>query len=697
LHDLGKAATGFQIMLDGGGLWGYRHEILSAGFVPFLNIENEVHARFIRLAIITHHRTTTQLRGIGTGDGYNTVTSREGFKQWEQKRAELASNWNFCRDWLSLLPMVSEGFIGEALPAPRLPESWEDLEDGFRAAVAWLSERRNRKTVQTPYATLLRGLVVACDHLASGGNVHLLDGVSDWPARLNIKPRPFQATVAKHIGHAMLIAPTGSGKTESGLLWAHRQQDAARRLFYVLPYTASINAMLHRFENRYGLRDKVGALHGKASYFLYQDLSEHEESLRKAAKTARQELNLSRHIYRPVKILTPFQIIKAFFGVKGWEMQWSEFVGGLFIFDEIHVYDPRTTALLLTALERLRDLDGKFLFMSATFPPFLQEKLREILPSLPLLSPDENNPDDKKLLHSPRHRVVRLQGDIYTHVNSIQRWLQDGKSALVTCNTVARAQEVFKILRESATSAELLHGRFILRDREAIERRLDSTQLLVGTQAVEVSLDLDFDTIWTEPAPVDALIQRFGRVNRRREKGVVPVHILESGGENDGFIYDMDRVKRTLQVLHNGMLLSEDQVNVAVNEVYKGGYNAKESAVFDEVRRSFQLVINSLMPFDASERDEEFYDLIKSIQVVPRDFQEHFITALDNHNFFGAMQFQATITMGQSAKLQRNDALAPREHEVGRKIYRYHMADVDYDPAIGLLLGSTPGSGGFFD
>ena len=91
---------------------------------------------------------------------------------------------------------------------------------------------------------------------------------------------------------------------------------------------------------------------------------------------------------------------------------------------------------------------------------------------------------------------------------------------MVVCNTVKQAQNVFKELQEIVADdkAKLLHSRFILRDRERIEKELEDANLLVGTQAVEVSLDIDFDCLFTEPAPIDALIQRFGRINRKGEK-----------------------------------------------------------------------------------------------------------------------------------------------------------------------------------
>jgi len=697
LHDLGKAATGFQDMLDDLGPWDYRHEILSAGFVKFLNGINELQRKAIMLAVITHHRTTTDLRGDGEKRVFSTIGST---LEWEQKRAELQPNFSYVQDWLINVPNAAEEFLGQSWPCPQIPQSVDEIEDAFRSAVWWFQKSPDAKALHSPYAILLRGLVIACDHLASGGKANLLQGVKDLARHLRVEPRTFQKEIGAVKGHAVLEAPTGSGKTEASLLWAANQQDSGRRIFYVLPYTASINAMLHRFQDAkdgYDLGDSVGALHGKASYFLYQYLCDKDYEPKAAAKATKDIQGLSRKIYRPIKILTPFQIIKAFFGVKGWEMQWAEFAGGIFIFDEIHVYDSRTTALLLTALEKLHSLDARFLFMSATLPEFLKFQLTSLLPTFTEKRLDVDRADDKELLNTPRHCVKKLTGEITSHIEKIRDSLNAGQTVLVVCNTVKRAQEVYQQLYDGTDSKALLHGRFILRDREEIEQQLGEVKLLVGTQVVEVSLGLDFDTIFTEPAPIDALIQRFGRVNRRGEKGIVPVHIFTQGGQNDGYFYDIDRIQLTLQTLQEEDLLTQHKVAAYVNRVYKCGYNDKEQRISDEASNAFRKVIAGLVPFDASEREEEFYDLIQSVQVVPQEFEESYVTAITTKDFFGAMKYLATISLGQGMKLRNLEALPRHEIQLDKKPKSYYVARAKYDKELGLLLDQIDCGGVIMD
>ena len=129
--------------------------------------------------------------------------------------------------------------------------------------------------------------------------------------------------------------------------------------------------------------DKIGMLHGKANYFVYKDLVDKKYTYQEAVAEVRERQDLTRKICRPYKVLTPFQLLKAFFGIRGFEMQMAEMSQGLFIFDEIHAYDPHTTALILTMIERLRkDYDAKFCIMTATMPQFLKQMINDALGEL---------------------------------------------------------------------------------------------------------------------------------------------------------------------------------------------------------------------------------------------------------------------------------------------------------------------------
>ena len=139
----------------------------------------------------------------------------------------------------------------------------------------------------------------------------------------------------------------------------------SKRVFYVLPYTASINAMYERLKNEFDT-EYVGLLHGKAAYYLYNEST--KDSYEEKKEDVKQLRNLTKKIYKPYKILTPFQIIKYFYKVKGYEMGLTEMINSILIFDEIHAYNPRTTALILSVLKYLKfNLNVSIMIMSA-FP-----------------------------------------------------------------------------------------------------------------------------------------------------------------------------------------------------------------------------------------------------------------------------------------------------------------------------------------
>ena len=691
LHDFGKAAVGFQKQLTERKRWNYRHEILSAGFVAGLQLSSEA-TQAIGLTILTHHKDIDTLRH--TYKHY--PESDRGFQVWKDKIKELEPNWEVLmtiqKQVTLWCPMV------KCLWTP--VASTDQLVNGYRDfLLPYRRDKRNHQLKNHPliplhgtYGMLLRGCMIACDHLASAGRNEIRTALDNLEARLTqqIETKTklkgiqfqgwarFQQDSGEAAGQLMLSAPTGSGKTEAALLWSHENQSETlgNRVFYVLPYTASINAMYNRLKDLVS-DDKIGMLHGKANYFVYKDLVDKEYTYQEAAAEAREQQNLTRKICRPYKVLTPFQLLKAFFGIRGFEMQMAEMSKGLFIFDEIHAYDPHTTALILTMIERLRkDYDAKFCIMTATMPKFLKQMINDALGELTQVEMASEDRDK-----FTRHRVQLLDGNIHDAIPMIEERLSQRQRVLVVCNTVNQAQNVFKALQHVTDNAKLLHSRFILKDRERIEKELEDADLLVGTQAVEVSLDIDFDCLFSEPAPIDALIQRFGRINRKGEKGICGVWICKEGGKSDSFIYSTEKVERTKDAFAQIDVLHESKIQGLIDEVYSDGYNEDEHAKFENAKRMFKRHVEGIVPFieDKSGRDE-FENLFKSIEVVPIKFKDTYLAHIEAKEYYEAVAYIAQIHHYQFAKLCRENLLNKDDS------IRQWFINVRYDETLGLLL-----------
>ncbi len=672
LHDFGKAADGFQKMLRTGKRWGYRHEIISAGFISCLPYPDDTR-KDIALAIITHHKDLYQIQ-----EGYSTL-SPTGKDNYIKKLKELEKNLSYLKFMLDKMPEWSLKYLGYEIKVNQI-NAIDELEDAFcYASKEYLNNYEDKKVTNDKRKFFLKGFLTACDHLSSASETEIIYAVSNINEILNFKEyRSIQRKAMSAKGSAILIAPTGYGKTEASLLWSDNNQNnvKGKRVFYLLPYTASINAMYNRMKKSFG-DNKVALLHGKAVYFLYKEFSKSGEDYNTVVEKAKTRYNLSQKIFKPYKVLTPFQILKHFFGIGGFEQHIGEMAGGLFILDEVHTYDPHTTALILETLKLLKEnYKTEILIMSATLPKFLKQIFSTELDIKCLIKPDI-----QELKKIARHRVKIVNGDIFSNIDKIIQDIKNNAKVLVVCNTVNNAQRVYNVLKNYTDRKALLHSRFTLKDREMIEQCIDEVQLLVGTQAIEVSLDIDFDVLYTEPAPLDALIQRFGRVNRKGYKGISPVYIFSQVSEADKKVYKNQQiVEKTLDVLSKCDILSEDLIQDLIDEVYKDGYIGKEHEVFINARNSFRNVVKELYPFvETQQLKRDFYELFDNREVIPYVFIDDYIEKIKNKEFFEAAGYVINISQRIYFALKKQGLIDNREKDVDF-IY------CDYDKELGLLL-----------
>jgi CRISPR-associated endonuclease/helicase Cas3 len=376
------------------------------------------------------------------------------------------------------------------------------------------------------------------------------------------------------------------------------------------------------------------------------------------------------------------------FGIRGFEQNLAEMSNGLFILDEIHAYDAHTTALILETLKTLKSYQANFLIMSATLPSFLKEMFKRELGITTEIYFTELELDE-----FTRHRVSVLKGGILDNLDLIKKELDDNKKVLVVCNTVAQAQKIYKLLSKKVDNKALIHGRFILRDREEIEAKLKNLNLLVGTQAIEVSLDIDYDVLFSEPAPIDALIQRFGRINRKgwEEKIIKPVYVFEKGSDKDKYVYrNQELVTKSLELLSREYTLVESRIQKLVDEVYSSGYQGSDLATFENVKKNFPIFQSKIVPFiNEKENQEDFYNLYKSVEVVPLQFKLEYLEEIENKRYFEAMKYIVSIRVDQYKKLNNNNQIQFDSDTL--------FASVDYNSELGLLLDPEDSFLGIFN
>ena len=575
LHDTGKGASGFQGWLRGERPnWnGWRHEVLSAAFASrFPEIGDEV-----IFAVLTHHRQIPGLHEHGTLRWFDTF----GFEGWpgmctefNENRAEIDRFWDQIRDFIGYAALKTDSTRALAV----------------RLGPEWLNSTRQLREIafdRRKEASLIRGLLVSGDHLASGHS-ELPPMVRLAEFSVGINPRPFQLAASQTIGHAILCAPTGSGKTEAAFLWAAANQAENGRLFYVLPYTAAINAMHGRLQRLLtGASGSVGLLHSRAAHHLYASLQrDYPTEPLAAQKEASARAKLAREMYHPVRVCTPQQLLRHTLRGKGWEQMLTEIPGACMIFDEVHSYDPELAGLTLGTARLFASMGAKAMFASATLPRFLKAEIERLFPVAPI-APDPTKERDREIMDRKRHVVEIRPGTLLEAIPEILGEANSGHSVLVVCNHVRSAQRMYCALREGLgeTNILLFHGRFHMQDRREKERLLaEKTSLprvLVATQVVEVSLDISYNRGYFEPAPIDALAQRMGRVNRN---GDTPVRIVIAEEPiNSHPLYSgdltLDTLRRLAALRHP---LSERDITTICDDVYANGYIGQQREAFEE-------------------------------------------------------------------------------------------------------------------
>lgn len=436
---------------------------------------------------------------------------------------------------------------------------------------------------------LFKSVLHYCDWIASSGNFAYkyengLDNKSITKKMINankgfVSWSDFQikSALAYH-QHIFVQISTGQGKTEAAVLWATNQNEC-QKIIFLLPTMVTTNKMYNRLLSFYESREIVGLSHSAAQYYLKDDDQIAEDDFKKHSL-------YNRSFFKPVTVATVDQLIYSFFNWGHWVMTGAASYNAKIIIDEIHIYDAYTFGLLLQTIEYIRPFNTQFAIMSASLPNVLKNELEKVLPDYVLIQ--EPAHDEKQ-----RHLIEVRDSLIEENIHSIKKHFNNDRKVLVVCNTIGKAREIFSELKEIPEENKMLyHSQFILSDKKKKETTLESIgginggYIAVCTQIVEVSLDIDFDVLFTENAPIDAIIQRLGRVNR---KGKVEERIPD--WQFSPVVITKESVNSRKYVYKNlGNILSETYNQILEKAIQSKG-NLKE--------KDFRELVNSIYTNEA--------------------------------------------------------------------------------------------------
>lgn len=450
---------------------------------------------------------------------------------------------------------------------------------------------------------------------------------SMWRHIVSSTPRPMQRLCDELFntdnppeGLLIIEAPMGEGKTEAAVYAAMKMscRKGKQGMYIALPTAATSNQMHQRitalFEN--SDLDDVRLLHGM-SWLVDGQTPETGQYTGDVEMAQRWLAPKRRALLSTYAIGTIDQVMLSVLTVKFGVIRLLGLAGKVLILDEVHAYDAYMDTIIERLLNWCYALDVPVVMLSATLPKSKRKSFLKAYGCCTMAAEMEGN----QLLtwSTVDGKVEQIKID-KTHMRQnislalkpiLGQWeetadiaikkIKDGGCLCILLNTVKEAQELYRIIKKKVsedTELMLFHGRFTAERRQEIEDKCISCfgknslyppdhpeyskrpqkAILIATQVVEQSLDLDFDIMITAIAPVDLILQRAGRMHRHlrtRPKSMSKPCLYVLTPQKDGdygsteYIYAPYILNRTLKCLskRNNIHIPED-LRVMIEEVY---------------------------------------------------------------------------------------------------------------------------------
>ncbi|MFH1963240.1 MAG: CRISPR-associated helicase Cas3' [bacterium] len=434
-------------------------------------------------------------------------------------------------------------------------------------------------------------------------------------------------------GVYVIEAPMGMGKTEAAL-WAAYQlliSGKATGIYFALPTQATSNRMhlrMNEFMRRISCSHNASRLIHGNSWLMDQTsgllpVATSSDSGSDDARTGRDWFaSAKRALIAAFGVGTVDQALLGVVAAKHFFVRHFALASKVVILDEIHSYDLYTGTLIDKLITTLEGLGCTVIVLSAT----LSGKRRRQIVSCPM-----DTSDDAEIPYPlitgrseglsvtpmaatpPETRLVKV--DFISAEKAAEeaiRLAQNGGAVLWTCNTVDAAQKQYRLFMELTRDEfpiGLLHSRFPFWRREELENewmerfgkdgQTRCGSILVSTQIVEQSVDLDADLMITELAPTDMLLQRLGRLWRHERENrpieITRICIIEETRSveefrtlspqeikkelgNKALVYDPFILLRTLEVWQRQKEISiPSQIRTLIESTYEERDNEPES------------------------------------------------------------------------------------------------------------------------
>lgn len=633
-HDLGKAAREFGFSKT--DKHGYSHSLTSAVLAD-LSLPSSEMKILVLLAVLGHHGSRSK----------TSFTDPRYRKQTATLNPELKDEYAEISDYV---------YNNHGIELPRIvTKPIEPLP-----TVTKLHRHFFRAPADRECFAMIQGILNIADWSASSGRTTPSKVQPVLPTEL----RDFQKAACSE-KDTIILAPTGRGKTIAALNWWKSVKRDRLALF--LPTTTTVEAMYQRYKEEYG--DSAGLVHGNLAYYLYANEPDMEDT--------EDRRFWMKAFDSPLTVATYDQLLLTSLNWGRWEPRTTNIAASAIVMDEIHASQPFTFGLILESIKSFKRFGVPLCIMSATMPGYMIDKLRDTLDE-PVVIEDHEGQNMKRI------RTVFLKDSDITEL-ALQEYAK-GQKVIVCANTVRNARSMYEEIISWVKDDQdvmLFHGSFSLEDKNRILRSLlsrkDDPVILVATQIIEISLDIDFDVLITEAAPIDSLVQRFGRINRYGIKPPQTAFIFPMQ-QSSGKVYDPAVVFQTVELLKKQTYLDGHairRISDLVFNDYKSHYMNEINAgvslaafIRDQNRGIYTMDIETRFRDDLIRRTD-----FKTVNVIP---ENEALTKLSTMELIGK---QIKVPARDVWKSLRKDD------------HGFLYADVEYSSELGYL---GPKNGSYF-
>lgn len=551
-----------------------RHEIVSTWALDGEQLLTDVAGLPSELAVLVAQAVGGHHGAWPTSDLENSAHLRsqdKGDAAWAAVRKALMSE---------MVSFFKPPMLTACDPDPTRQNAALTLISGIVSVADWLGSDENHFHLESGFVPLERYAERARDAARAA-----LNG-ADWRAApsatgfdfleaFRFTPNRFQEDVIKEVQSAplpalaIIEAPMGIGKTEAALAtyaaWAQSSDFAG--LYIAMPTTATSNQMYGRVERflsrQHGEAIKPLLVHSQA---LLQQMPKPTETVEEPDKQGDRAAAEAWFLPRKKSLLAPFgvgtvdQALMSILQTRHFFVRLLGLSHKVVIFDEVHAYDAYMSVLFEHLLCWLRAVGASVIVLSATLPEKTRSRLlaawgAQSSPTVryPRLTwvgaKGKAQAAELPILETKKLAFDWMPREPEAIVQRLKAELRQGGCAAVICNTVKRAQQVYQAVCDDEELKQcgsdnliLFHARFPLAWREGIEARVlgkfgpnpldkslpnpDRPQkaIVIATQVIEQSLDLDFDVMISDHAPADLLLQRAGRLHRHSANAATRRH-----------------------------------------------------------------------------------------------------------------------------------------------------------------------------